>query len=153
MGIESLRKMFLSHKEMMENVIKQDLYRYQRYHVPFSVAVFYSKDGVLEMIERFIRQTDSVVVLDEHAVCIIYGNVGYEEAFKASQNILHDISNEYPRAKVSGGLTSVSGSDIPNDLLQRAFRNLGHAIENSQSSVEDDTVIDFLVKDGFRSIR
>jgi hypothetical protein len=154
MDVDHLRRTLLSNKEIVEDAMKMDLYRYQRYGVPFSISVFYSDSSeVVDVIERFTRTTDTVAKLDTHVFCVIYGNTGYEEAFKASENILYDMKNEHPHAKVSAGMTSVTMSDIPKDMLRRALHNLGHAIKNDESSVEDDGVIDYLVQNMFNSVK
>ena len=153
MALDHLHETLLDHKAVLENAIRLDLYRYHRYDVPFSLATFYSDThNVMDIMKCYVRQTDTVVELEDNLVCVIYGNVGYEEAFKASENILYDINNEHPQAKISAGMTSVTVSDLPKDLLHRAMKNLSYATDKEESYVEDDLVIDYLVKNGFQTI-
>ncbi|MGB6018043.1 MAG: hypothetical protein WBF77_00390 [Sulfurimonadaceae bacterium] len=148
-----LQNVLLEYREVLENAIRLDLYRFQRYDVPFSMATFYSdKHNVMDMMRKFIRQTDTVVELNSRLVCVIYGNIGYEEAFKASENMLYDLNNIYPNVKISAGMTSVKAFDLPTDLLRRVLQNLGQASEMDESYVGDDYIIDYMIKKGFETI-
>jgi len=83
----------------MTNAIRLDIYRFQRYDVPFSMATFYSdKEIDIERIMPLVRQTDTVVELNSSLVCVIYGNIGYAEAFKAAENMLYQRSPQRPVA-------------------------------------------------------
>ena len=150
---EYLSKVLSRYREIIENAIRVDLYRFQRYDVPFSMATFYSEThSVMKMVKALVRQTDTVVELDGQLVCVIYGNIGYAEAFKASENILYDLNSIYPNVKISAGMTSVTASDLPADLLRRVLQNLGQASEKDESYVGDDYVIDYMIKKGFETI-
>ncbi|MCJ7765278.1 MAG: hypothetical protein MUP09_04980 [Thiovulaceae bacterium] len=150
---EYLQNVLQEYREVLENAIWLDFYRFHRYDVPFSMATFYSdKHDVMDMLRAFVRQTDTVVELNSHLVCVIYGNIGYAEAFKASENLLYDLNSIHPNVKISAGMTSVKTSDLPKDLLRRVLQNLGHASEKDESYVGDDYIIDYLIKKGFKSI-
>lgn len=148
-----LQNALAEYREVIENAIRLDFYRFHRYDVPFSMATFYSdKHKVMDMMRKFIRQTDTVVELNSRLVCVIYGNIGYEEAFKASENMLYDLNSIHPNVKISAGMTSVKASDLPADLLRRVMQNLGHASEMDESYVGDDYIIDYMIKKGFQAI-
>lgn len=151
---EYLHNALLDYRLVVEKAMEQDLYRYQRYGVPFSVSAFYSDSKHLyEMMGEYIRLTDTVVKLDDHLVCVIYGNVGYQDAFKASENMLYDLNNAYPQIKISAGMTSVTKVDLPKDLLKRALQNLGSVSEKTESYVGDDTVIDYMLDKAFFTVK
>jgi hypothetical protein len=150
---EYLYNILLQYREVIEKAIRMDLYRFQRYDVPFSMATFYSEtQSIMAMMGGLVRQTDTVIELDGRLVCVIYGNIGYAEAFKASENILYDLNSFYPNVKISAGMTSVTSSDLPADLLRRVLQNLGQANEKAESFVGDDYVIDYMIRKGFETI-
>lgn len=149
-----LNNVLQQYREVLENAIRSDLYRFRRYDVPFSMATFYSDTyDLMDMMRSLVRETDTLIELDGHLVCVIYGNIGYAEAFKASENILYDLNIIYPNVKISAGMTSVTTSDLPADLLRRVLQNLGQASEKAESYVGDDYVIDYMIKKGFETIR
>jgi hypothetical protein len=149
-----LHNALLEHKHIVDKAMEEDLYRYQRYGVPFSITAFYSDSRHLsEMMGEYIRLTDTVVKLDDHLVCVIYGNVGYQDAFKASENMLYDLNNAYPDVKISAGMTSVTKVDLPKDLLKRALQNLGSVSDKPESYVGDDTVIDYMLEKAFFTVK
>jgi hypothetical protein len=143
----------LKYKHVVEKAMEEDLYRFQRYGVPFSVTAFYSEThNMMEMMKEHVRLTDTVVELDEHLVCVIYGNVNYQDAFKASENMLYDLNNTWPDAKISAGMTSVTEVDLPKDLLKRVLQNLAGVSGKNESYVGDDTVIDYMLEKAFYTI-
>ncbi len=40
MDTESLHTLLVDKREILEGIIHKDIYRYQRYDIPFSVAIF-----------------------------------------------------------------------------------------------------------------
>jgi len=148
-----LQNVLLEYREKLENAIRLDLYRFKRYDVPFSMATFYSnEDIVIDMMMPLVRQTDTVVELNSSLVCVIYGNIGYAEAFKAAENMLYHLNSVHPSLKISAGMTSIKTSDLPKDLLHRVFQNLEQASEMSESYVGDDYIIDYMIKSGFEAV-
>ena len=150
---EYLYNALIKHKHVVEKAMEGDLYRFQRYDVPFSVAAFYSEShNITEMMQAHVRHTDTPVPLDDHLVCLIYGNISYQDAFKASENMLYDLNNAWPNAKISAGMTSVTQIDLPKDLLKRALQNLAGVRGKNESYVGDDTVIDYMLEKAFYTI-
>jgi len=150
---EYLHNVLPKYKTVLENAIRLDIYRFQRYDVPFSMATFYSdKEIDIERIMPLVRQTDTVVELNSSLVCVIYGNIGYAEAFKAAENMLYQLNSINPSLKVSAGMTSIKASDLPKDLLQRVFQNLEQANTMPESYVGDDYIIDYMIGNGFQAV-
>jgi len=150
---EYLHNVLPKYKTVLENAIRLDIYRFQRYDVPFSMATFYSDHEIdIEKIMPLVRQTDTVVELNSNLVCVIYGNIGYEEAFKAAENMLYQLNYLNPSLKVSAGMTSIKASDLPKDLLQRVFQNLEQANDMPESYVGDDYIIDYMIGNGFQAV-
>jgi len=153
MQTSALRETLLSHKEIIEEVIQNDAYRFQRYDIPFSIAIFHADNSeALDSLDTLVRQTDKTVRIDKNFSCVIFGCVGHEDAFKASENLLHGIARHFPKVKLSAGLTSVTHMDDSKDMLYRAMNNLNFAMHEKMSSVEDDSVIEYLVFDNFDRI-
>ena len=150
---EYFQNVLLEYREVLENAIRLDLYRFQRYDVPFSMATFYSeKHNIMESFRAYVRQTDTVVELNDRLICVIYGNIGYLEAFKAAENMLYNLNHFNPNLKISAGMTTVKTADLPKDLLIRVMQNLGQASEMEESYVGDDYIIDYMVKQGFQLV-
>ena len=150
---EYLQNTLRNYKHVVEKAMEEDLYRFQRYGIPFSIAAFYSEThNMMKMMNEHVRLTDRVVELDNHLACVIYGNVSYQDAFKASENMLYDLNNACPFAKISAGMTSVTHIDLPKDLLKRALQNLAGVSGKKESYVGDDTVIDYMLDWAFYTI-
>jgi len=153
MSNEYLQNILRKYKHVVEKAMEADLYRFQRYGVPFSIAAFYSEThNMLDMMNEHVRLTDAVVELDAHLACVIYGNISYQDAFKASENMLYDLNNACPFAKISAGMTSVTEVDLPKDLMKRALQNLASVSGERESYVGDDTVIDYMLGKAFYTI-
>lgn len=153
MTTEGLREKLLEHKEVVEKALQKDAYRFHRYNIPFSLAIFHSDTAeALQHLGNIIRISDTLIPLDEHFICIIFDCVDHFEGFKAAENMLYNASNRFPHAKLSAGLTSISRVDEAKDLIYRAIGNLHQAMKEKDSSVEDDSVIDRLIISNFEAV-
>jgi GGDEF domain-containing protein len=146
MDTKDLHTLLIENRDLLENILQKDIYRFQRYDIPFSIAIFHALDvNVAEIISKAVRETDEVVPINNDYIIVIFGFVNHESAYKAAENTLYKLVNEYPKKSFSAGLTSVTRMDSVKDLVLRAIRNLHYAMEEKESCVEDDSIIDFIV--------
>jgi len=145
MDTQTLHTLLVKKRESLEKIIHKDLYRYQRYNVPFSVAIVYAtNDNSLTAIKKAVRETDEVICIDKHYTCIIFGFVNHEEAYQGALNTLEYLRKDNLAENFAVGLTSVAPKDGVNEMVLRAIRNLHFAMDEKRSAVEDDSVIDFI---------
>jgi len=145
MNTQSLHALLVEKRELLEKIIHKDLYRYQRYDVPFSVAIFYTtSENALDVILKAVRETDEVIKIDENFTCVIFGFVKHDDAYTGALNTLKILTKHNSNTTASVGLTSVTPSDAISDMVLRAIRNLHLSMQEKKSSVKDDSVIDFI---------
>lgn len=145
MHTKDLHTLLIDNHELLESVMHKDIYRYQRYDIPFSIAIFHALHvNISDFIAKTVRKTDEVIPINDHYTIVIFGFVNHESAYKAAENTLHNLLNEHPHDSFSAGLTSVTRMDAVKDIVLRAIRNLHYAMEEKESCVEDDSIIDFI---------
>lgn len=146
MDIKALHALLTKNHDLLEKIIHKDIYRYQRYDVPFSIAIFHSTHPkVAQTLLKSVRETDEVIPIDDNFNCVVFGFVTHENAYTAAKNTLYQLQKEHPNDSFSAGLTSVNHMDEVKDMVFRAIRNLHYAMKEKESAVEDDSVIDFIV--------
>jgi hypothetical protein len=145
MHTKDLHTLLIDNRELLESVMHKDIYRYQRYDIPFSIAIFHALHvNMSDSITKAVRETDEVIPINDNYTIVIFGFVNHESAYKAAENTLQKLLNEHPQESFSAGLTSVTRMDAVKDMVLRAIRNLHFAMEEKESSVEDDSIIDFI---------
>jgi hypothetical protein len=145
MDTQSLHTLLVDKREILEGIIHKDIYRYQRYDIPFSVAIFYAScENAIDTISKAIRETDEVIQIDKHFTCVIFGFVSHEDAYVGALNTLKELRKYKEKETFSAGLTSITPRDGVSEMVLRAIRNLHFAMDEKNSVIKDDGVIDFI---------
>lgn len=73
-------------------LVKKTYYIYQRFKVDATFALLYHEKplGLVEL-SKFIRMSDQVIQIDENHYFILFAFTSQENAYKASQNIIHNL--------------------------------------------------------------
>jgi len=141
-----LRTRLLEKSDALEALINDELYRFQRYNIPFSISIFHSTHPLTaQFIREHVRKSDKVIELDQNFACVVFDCVAHSDAYKAAENMLHKLHNAYPHEQCSAGITSVNLTDEVKDMVTRSMNNLQMAMQRKESSVEDDNVIDYIL--------
>lgn len=150
---DELRQKLHENRHIIEEHAAKDFYRYKRYNIPFSIAIFHSSIPHIEpYVVQTVRESDIVIPIDEHYVCVVFDCVAHADAYKAAENMIYKLTDIQPKATFSAGITSVSKIDELKDMVYRAMGNLHLAMSQKSASVEDDSVVDFMISDNFQGI-
>ena len=77
-------------------LVKKTYYIYQRFKVDATFALLYHEKtlGLVEL-SKFIRMSDQVIQIDENQYFILFAFTSQENAYKASQNIIHNLDKYF----------------------------------------------------------
>jgi hypothetical protein len=121
----------------LEEILKREFYRVERYVYSFSLAAIYLGDTkMLPLILSTVRPTD-IVVVDEsqNYVYIIFSHTEFKDAFKASQNTMLRCFNSLFIAVVEP-----KEGDDSNSLIKKVLLILEYIKDNGEPTVEDQDV-------------
>ncbi len=139
---EEIKERFDKYKALILKNIETELYRNDRYDIPFCLALFYAEDNsYLREIGENVRITDSYFVLDQEMACIVFAHTDMNDAYKACQNIINDYGFHNPEQRLYAGVSEVERFGTDHDLIMRALYALDYAQQFPESTVENDNTI------------
>lgn len=129
-------------KELVLKVLSNETYRYERYRVPFCLAVISSENSRhFDHLRNSLRKTDIVIPLNDNCTCVVLASTEIDDAIKMGENFIreHDTMDNYNKIYI--GITSVKHKESNYDIVSRVFYSLEKAKENNISTVEDDNIL------------
>ena len=125
-------------------LVKKTYYIHQRFNVEVTFGLLYH-DRPLSIVElsKFIRLSDQVIQIDENHYFIIYEFTSQENAYKASQNIIHNLDIYFNTNR--GSHIVIDSFDItksPQNVLNRLKQIMLEARKNPCIRVETEDILD-----------
>lgn len=126
-----------------EVLIKKTYYIYERYNVNSTFSLLYHKEP-LSIIElsKYIRISDSIIEIDENHYFIIFQFTSEENAYKASQNIIHKLDEDFNAHAFYMAIDKLDITISPQNVLRRLKLIVEYAIKNRCIRVETEEVLD-----------
>lgn len=127
-----IKKSFPEHKVKIFESIKRELYLHDRYGTEFSAMMIYSDEPInLEVCHSHIRESDSVVALEENFVLIIYDIIDIEKCNKAAQNLLLAYQRFNIKQSLYMAVAPAQQLNASTDIGTRLFLILEYAVKES----------------------
>lgn len=129
-------------KAQVLEALSDENYRYDRYRVPFCLAVVSSENSShFDHVRDFLRTTDILVPLSDTCVCVVLASTEIADAIKMGENFIreHDTMDGHNRIYI--GVAGIKDNSSNSDIVSRAFYALQKAKENSISTLEDDNIL------------
>lgn len=136
---EEIRESFQEYKEKILELIEKKIYSFERYGIEFSTLLIYSDSPIDKKIcNTYIRQSDTVYMLEENFVLVVYDVIDPENSIKAAQNFLHKYQNYKLKQTMYLAVATAEQEETAIDMASRLFIILEYAIrENLANSVID----------------
>jgi hypothetical protein len=132
----------LQYKEQVLEALSDENYRYDRYRVPFCLAVICSeKSSHFDHIRGFLRTTDILVPLSDTCVCVVLASTEIADAIKMGENFIHEHDTMDGHNRIYIGVAGIKEKESNSDIVSRAFYSLQKAKESSISTLEDDNIL------------
>ena len=130
-------------RKILEIIIKKSYYINKRYnhHSTFTL-LYHEKPLTLKELGSFVRVNDHFLQIDEHYYFINFLYVTEEEAFKASQNLLHKLDKYFEN---QSSVIAIDGFDTiktPISVYNRLFDIVNILKKDSSyNRIEDESVL------------
>jgi len=136
------QKEFEREVKQIQVAIDNETYRFKRYKIEFSLAVFFSKSSVFpENFGPLVRQTDVVVKLDENRFVIAFCCVNHSSAHKAVQNLQHSLLGTHNIIDVQVAMTDIYSVRENECIVKKLFLIFDHPDSFKHHSLETETVL------------
>ncbi|PNV82461.1 MAG: hypothetical protein C0627_09860 [Sulfurimonas sp.] len=124
-------------------LIKKTYYIYKRFNVQATFAMLYHEKplSVVELSE-FIRVSDQLIELDENHYFIIFAFTSAENAYKASQNIVHKLDNHLNSTNSCIALDAFDVAKTPQNVFNRLKQILSETRKHSYARIEMEDILD-----------
>lgn len=122
--------------------IKKSYYTYDRFEVDATFALLYHDEPltVLEL-SQYLRLSDHLIQLDEHHFFVIFAFTSEENAYKASQNILHKLDGHFNNHSSSVALDSLDVTMSPKLVLNRLKQIMKEIHRDSHIRIETEDIL------------
>ncbi len=123
--------------------IKRAYYIYERFQINATFALLYHQEPLsITELSRYIRMSDHVIQLDEEHYFIIFAFTTHENAFKASQNIVHSLDHHFNNHTSCIVLDTFDPSKSPYTVLNRLKQILAETRKNAYIRTETESILD-----------
>jgi len=116
-------------------------YRFKRYEMNFSVALFYSEHTIdAEVFNTMLRQSDRLVKIQDNLFCLVLDMTSHENGLKASSNILSTYEAGHFSQKLYVSLVNAKEFSTSDSLRVKLFSLLNTAIREDMYNQINDTL-------------
>jgi hypothetical protein len=128
----TIKASFPEFKVKILEAIKRELYLHDRYGTDFSTLMIYSDEPInVEVCRSHVRESDSVVALEENFVLIIYDIIDIEKCNKAAQNLLLTYQRYDLQQPLYMAVAPAHQENSSTDIGTRLFLILEYAVKES----------------------
>lgn len=130
MNTKSAKISFPVEGEKIKELSSEYFYRYKRYKITFSMALFYS---VIEIDKTFFeeakRESDKILQLHNNLICMIFDISSQGDGLKASEKILSTYENVYMHQRVFASFVTAEDFTNHESMDSHLISLLNFAIE------------------------
>lgn len=130
------------HDEILNN-IKDNLYRKNRYHFDFALAIAVCDTNIsMHKFQSSIRDTDKFIRLEDNLCTVVLDGISSSSAIKASTNLQAKFESEYFREKLY--ISVIDSSENHQDTNgYKMINSLLDVLEYSISNNISNEVVDY----------
>lgn len=123
-------------------LVKKTYYTYDRFEVDATFALLYHETplSVVEL-SNYVRLSDQLIQLDDHHYFIIFAFTSEENAYKASQNIIHKLDGHFNNHSSSVALDSLNVTMSPKLVLNRLKQIMKEIHKDSHVRIETEDIL------------
>lgn len=124
-------------------LIKKTYYHFERFQVNSTFALLYHENplSVLELSE-YVRISDHLIQLDDNHYFIIFAFTTQDNAYKASQNIIHNLDNHFNASTTCIALDTFHTTKSPISVVNRLMQILAETRKNPFIRIETEDILD-----------
>lgn len=124
-------------------LVKKTYYTYDRYQVDATFAMLYHEHPLdVTELSKYVRISDSIMHLDENHYFIIFAFTTQDNAYKASQNIVHSLDHHFNNHTSCIALDTFDTSKTAQNVLNRLRQILAETRKRSYVRVETEDILD-----------
>lgn len=125
-------------------LIKKTYYTYDRFQVDATFALLYHKKPLTVVeIAEYVRISDNLMQIDENHYFIIFAFTAQDNAYKASQNMMHKLDDYFNDNTTCIALDTFDPNKSPQSVLKRLELILIEARKNSCVRIETEDILDY----------
>ncbi|MDD5372023.1 MAG: hypothetical protein PHO62_01205 [Sulfurimonas sp.] len=125
-------------------LVKKTYYIYKRFGIESTFVLLYHKEPISVVdLSKFVRLSDHLIEVDENHYFIIFEFTSQENAYKASQNIIHSLDKHFNSCM--GCFIAIDSFDVaksPQNVLNRLKQILIQVRKNPCVRVEVEDILD-----------
>lgn len=124
-------------------LIKKVYYTYERFNVNATFAILYHEEplSVIELAE-YVRISDQLIQLDNNHYFIIFEFTSHNDAYKASQNLIHNLDVHFNNHVCCIALDAFNPSISPQNVLNRLKVILTEIRKKDYIRIENEEILD-----------
>lgn len=124
-------------------LIKKTYYHFERFQVNSTFALLYHEDPISVVeLSHYLRISDHLIQLDDNHYFIIFAFTTQDNAYKASQNIIHNLDNHFNTTKSCIALDTFHISKSPISVVNRLMQILAETRKNPFIRIETEDILD-----------
>lgn len=123
-------------------LVKKTYYTYDRFEVDATFALLYHETplSVVEL-SQYVRLSDHLIQIDEHHYFIIFAFTSEENAYKASQNIIHKLDGFFNNHSSSVALDALNATMSPQLVLNRLKQIMKEIHKDAHVRIETEDIL------------
>lgn len=124
-------------------LIKKTYYTHERYQVNATFALLYHEMPLsLTEVSKYVRISDHIMQLDDNHYFIIFAFTEQNNAYKASQNIVHSLDNYFNNHTSCIALDTFNTSKSAQVVLNRLKQILAEIRKSPYVRIETEDIFD-----------
>lgn len=123
-------------------LVKKTYYTYERFQVNATFALLYHEKplSVVEL-SSYVRISDQLMQLDENHYFIIFSFTEQDNAFKASQNLVHNLDIHFNNSTSCVALDTFDPSKTYQNVLNRLKQIMTETRKNPYVRIETEDIL------------
>jgi hypothetical protein len=124
-------------------LVKKTYYHYERFQVQATFGLLYHEKPLsVSDLSNFVRISDHLILLDDYHYFIIFAFTSQDNAYKASQNIIHMLDNHFNNHTSFIALDTFNPSKSSHSVINRLKQILAETRKNPFVRIEFEDILD-----------
>lgn len=126
--------------------VKRAYYISKRYETLSTFALLYfDKELSVEQLAIYLRVSDKFLLINENTYFINFTFTSQEDTFKACQNLLLELDNNFNNRNSCIGIESLDINLSPKMLLNKLTQILQETKKSSYGRIEDESILNHII--------
>lgn len=126
----------------LQILVNKTYYTATRYKTPATFAYMYHTEELsVEELGKYVRISDHFIKIDQNHYFINFAYTGQDNAFKASQNLLHALDKHFNTSTTCIAIDTFDMSKSAKVVYNRLVQILEATKKYSYSRIEDEDIL------------